>query len=153
MKLVSKDPRYKQGIFVPYNRSKYKGRDYPRYLSSWELKLFRWCDLHKDVLEWCSECIRVPYLNPIDNKVHTYIVDAVVKLKTNSGIKNFLIEVKPYKQTINPILLENKRKKKKTIMSESLMYIKNSAKWAAAEKWCKKHGYEFLKLTEKDLKI
>ena len=42
-------------------------------------------------------------------------------------------------------------KKRNTILYENAMYVVNQAKWQSAEKWCKKHGYKFLILTEKEL--
>lgn len=154
MKLQTKNPRFKQGIYSPQNKEKYKGRDLPRYLSSWELKLFRFCDTNPDVLEWGSENIVIPYLNPIDNRVHNYIVDAVIKLKTKEGVKKFLVEVKPYKQTLKPVSRMTKQNKvPKSLIYEQLMYIKNQAKWDAAKKWCIKRDMEFTILTEHQLNI
>lgn len=154
MKLNTKNDKFKQGIYKPTNPEKYKGRDLPRYLSSWELKFFRFCDNEPTILEWGSESIVIPYLNPIDNRVHNYIVDAVVKMQTKNGIKKFLIEVKPYKQTIKPEpRLKKNNKPRKSMVYEQLMYIKNKAKWEAAEKWCKKHDMEFTILTEHHLNI
>lgn len=154
MKLEQKNPRFKQGIYMPINKQKYKGNDYPRYLSSWELKLFRFCDSNPDVLEWGSENIVIPYISPIDNKVHNYIVDAVIKLKTKDGIKKFLVEVKPYKQTIKPINRRTKSNKiPKSLLYEQLNYIRNTAKWNAAKEWCRKRGFEFTILTEHQLNI
>jgi hypothetical protein len=150
MKFTIKNSKYVQGIFKPTHIEKYKGHDLPRYLSSWELKLFRWCDTNPNVLEWGSESIVISYLNPVDNKPHRYIVDAVIKLKTSEGIKKFLVEVKPFKQTIKPYTTPGKHKK--TLLYEQLTYIQNMAKWEAAKKWCKKRGFEFTVLTEKELR-
>lgn len=155
MKLDKKDSRFKQGIFTPMNREKYKGRDYPRYLSSWELKFFRFCDSESSVLEWSSESIIIPYLNPVDNRVHNYITDAVIKMKTRDGVKKFLVEVKPHKQTIKPLDKVSKKTGKplKSSLYEKLTFIKNTAKWDAAKKWCKKHDMEFTIITEHHLNI
>ena len=150
MKLTLKSSKYVQGIFKPTNLSKYKGHDLPRYLSSWELKLFRWCDTNPNVLEWGSESIVVSYTNPIDQKPHRYIVDAIIKLKTSDGIKKYLVEVKPYKQTVQPQTQPGKHGK--TLLYEQLTFIQNQAKWAAARKWCKERGSEFTILTERELR-
>lgn len=150
MKLQLKNSKFIQGIFRPLHTEKYKGHDLPRYLSSWELKLFRWCDNNPNVLEWGSESVVIPYTSPIDNKSHRYIVDAFIKLKTASGIKKFLVEVKPYKQTIEPD--KSTGKPKKSLIYEQLTYIQNMAKWEAAKKWCKDRGIEFTILTEKELR-
>lgn len=150
MKLQLKNSKFIQGIFRPLHTEKYKGHDLPRYLSSWELKLFRWCDTNPNVLEWGSENVVIPYTSPIDNKTHRYIVDAFIKLKTASGIKKFLVEVKPYKQTVEPEKTTNRSKK--SLIYEQLTYIQNMAKWEAAKKWCKDRGIEFTILTEKELR-
>jgi len=149
MKFVAKNNKYIQGIFKPTHMAKYRGHDLPRYLSSWELKLFRWCDMNPNIVEWGSESIVIPYTSPVDNKTHNYIVDAYIKLNTATGIKKFLVEVKPYKQTLRPQNTAGKRDK--TILYEQLTYITNQAKWESAKKWCKNRGYEFIVLTEKEL--
>lgn len=151
MKLTKKNPKFSQGIYIPKNKTKYRGNDYPRYMSSWELKLFRWCDDNNDVLEWSSENIVIPYVSPIDQRTHNYIVDAVIKLKTSNGIKKFLVEVKPYKQTVPPSY--EKPVKSKTQIYERLNYIRNKAKWDAAKMWCEKRDFEFVILTEHHLNI
>jgi len=149
MKFTVKNSKYIQGIFNPTHKEKYKGHDLPRYLSSWELKLFRWCDMNPNIVEWGSEAIVIPYTSPIDNRTHNYIVDATIKLKTPEGIKKYLVEVKPAKQTIKPEAAPGKQKK--TLLYEQLTYITNQAKWAAAKKWCDQRGYSFVVLTEKEL--
>lgn len=122
-------------------------------MSSWELKLFRWCDSNNDVVEWSSEQIAIRYHNPITEKTSCYFPDALIKIKHGNVIKKYLVEVKPYKQTIDPKTMDQGRKKKKTILFENLNYIKNQAKWTAAQKWCATQGYEFTILTEKELGI
>ena len=85
---------YKQGVFKPQNSKKYLGSSYPVYRSGWELKFFRWADLNERVLAWGSETIIVPYINPLDNKVHRYFVDNFVIFKDKEGNKQkFLIEI------------------------------------------------------------
>jgi hypothetical protein len=151
MKLTKKNPKFHQGIYIPKYKEKYTGKDYPRYMSSWELKLFRWCDDNDQVLQWSSENIVIPYANPITGRTHNYIVDAVIKLNTPQGTKKFLVEVKPYKQTIEPDI--NKPVKTKSQIYERLNYLKNKAKWDAAKMWCKKRDFEFCILTEHHLNI
>jgi len=150
LKLTLKNNKYVQGIFKPTHLEKYKGHDLPRYLSSWELKLFRWCDNNPNVVEWGSETVVIPYENPLDKKIHRYIVDAVIKLKTPTGIKKYLVEVKPSKQINKPV--EAPGKHKKTLLYEQLTYIQNQAKWQAAKEFCKNRGLEFVLLSEKELR-
>ena len=70
--------------------------------------------------------------------------------EAEDGIKKFLVEVKPYKQTIKPT--ETPGKHKKALLYEQLTYIQNQAKWEAARQWCKSRGIEFTILTEKELR-
>jgi len=39
------------------------------------------------------------------------------------------------------------------LIYEQLNYIKNTAKWESAKKWCKQRGFEFTILTEHQLNI
>lgn len=153
MKLTTINKKFRQGIYKPINAEKYKGKDYPRFLSSWELKLFRWCDTNENVVEWESEGIAIPYQNPVTEKRSVYFPDVILKLKTNETVKKYLIEIKPYRQTLDPKNFDQGKKRKKTIIYENLNYLKNMAKWSAAKKWANKMGYEFTILTEKDLGI
>lgn len=149
---IKKDKRYRQGIFKPKNDKKYIGKGDPVYRSGWELKFFRWADLNENILAWGSENIIIPYLNPLDGKVHRYFVDNFIVFKDKDGNKNkFLIEIKPSKQTKKPE--KTKYKKTKTLLYEQRMYVQNTAKWQAANEWATKKGYKFLIITEKELNI
>ena len=110
----------------------------------------RWFDDNSNVLSWGSESVVIPYFSPIDERSHRYFVDFIVNLKTKEGeIKKLLIEVKPFKQTIKPLL--SPYKKPTTLMYENRQYILNQVKWEAAKEWAQKRGYEFLVLTEKNI--
>jgi hypothetical protein len=140
---------YKQGTYRPKHAKKYVGSHPIVYRSGWELKFFRWCDLNENVLEWTSESIVIPYINPTTGRGQRYFVDSSIALKENNKVVKYLIEIKPKKQTIPPKY--SKRKKKSTLIYEASTYAKNKAKWAAAEKWCQKKGYKFMILTEEEL--
>ena len=142
---------YKQGVYNPVHRSKYIGVQTPVYRSSWELKFFRWCDRNPNVLEWGSESTIVPYVSPLDNRVHRYYVDGAIALKEGNKIVRYLVEIKPYKQTQPPV--DSKRKKQKTMIYEKTTYAVNQAKWQAAEKFAKKRNMQFIILTENELNI
>ena len=141
---------FRQGVYNPINKSKYVALRTPVYRSSWELKFFQWCDNNPNVLEWTSESIAIPYISPLDNRVHRYFADNKVVLREGDKITKYLVEIKPKKQTKPPIV-KNSRKKQSTILYEKSMYIVNQAKWDAARQWCKKQGYQFLIVTEDDL--
>ena len=95
---------YRQGIYKPINRDKYKGIKNPMYRSSWELKFFSWCDNNPNVLEWTSENTIIPYISPFDSKVHRYYVDNAVVIREGGEISKYLVEIKPEKQTKPPVV-------------------------------------------------
>lgn len=140
--------RWKQGKFYPTNLKKYKGKLPIRFLSSWELKFMKWLDLNPRILEWTSESLAISYFNPIKRKTSRYYPDFSFNI---GGDKNFLIEIKPFKETHAPKL--NLFKKIKSREYAKQTWIVNQAKWFAAEEWSKKNGYEFKILTEKELFI
>ena len=144
---ISKNSKYRQGIFYPKNTDKFVGTS-AIYRSGLELKFMRFCDNNPNVIKWGSENVIIPYLSPIDNKVHRYFVDNFVVIKEGEKIGKYLIEIKPSKQTVRPT---TRYKKKEHIIFEQSMFIVNQAKWSAAREYCKKKGLEFLILTEKDL--
>jgi len=142
--------KYSQGIYKPRDRSKYVGTRNPRYLSSWELRFFRWCDNNPRVIKWGSETLAIPYKSPIDGKVHKYLVDNIVHLRESDGtVGRYLIEIKPKKQTKPPTKHGNK--KKTTILYEAHTYAINCAKWEAARDWAARHRYKFTIITEDEL--
>jgi hypothetical protein len=139
-----------KGKYQPSFPKKYKGNPTNIvYRSLWERKFMIYCDTNENILEWFSEEIAVPYRSPIDNKIHRYFPDFYIKVKESNGqIKKYIIEIKPKKQTIEPI---PQKKKTKGYIYEVYEYVKNQAKWKAAEEWCADKGYEFKVLTEDDL--
>lgn len=149
-KSLNKNSSFNQGKFIPSKPRKYKG-SYPIYFrSSLELKVYRWMDNNDKVVSWGSESVIIPYISPIDKRLHRYFVDLVVGLQEKDGtIKKLLIEIKPEKFCSAPVITP--RKSKKTILFEHTQYAINSAKWEAARRWCEKNGYTFLILTEKSI--
>ena len=141
-----------KGYYKPSYPRKYKGD--PNniiYRSLWERKFMKYCDLNENILEWGSEEIVVPYRSPVDNRYHRYFPDFYIKYKDNNGkIKKSIIEIKPYKQCIEPKV---QKRKTKGYIYEVMEYAKNQAKWEAAKEWCLDRGYEFKVLTENELGI
>tara|TARA_Y100000015_G_scaffold42308_1_gene49611 strand:- start:947 stop:1384 length:438 start_codon:yes stop_codon:yes gene_type:complete len=141
-----------KGRYIPRNIRKYRG-DYKNiiYRSSWELKFMKYCDLNDSILEWGSEEVVIPYRSPLDNRIHRYFVDFYIKVEDMSGqIKKYLIEVKPKKQTKPPA--KPKRQTKRYI-SEVTEYAKNQAKWKAATEFCEDRQWNFMIITEDELKV
>lgn len=142
--------KYIQGIYKPLHGSKYIGTSNPRYLSSWELRFFRWCDNNPKVIKWGSETLAIPYRSPIDKRIHKYMVDNIIHLREQDGSTGrYIVEIKPKKQTLPPTKHGNK--KKTTILYEAHTYAINVAKWEAARDWADRHRYKFLIITEEDL--
>lgn len=145
--------KYYQGLFQPKNPAKYKGDvNNIIYRSGYEARVMNYLDSHPDVLQWSSEELAIPYLSPIDNKIHRYFVDFVVKMKTKDGnIETWLLEVKPAKQTKPPAVKSGKPTAK--YIKEVFTWGVNEAKWRAAERYCAKNGYKFKWITEKEIGI
>jgi hypothetical protein len=139
-----------KGYYKPSYPRKYKGDPNSIiYRSLWERKFMKYCDLNENILEWGSEEIVVPYRSPVDNRYHRYFPDFYIKYKDNNGkIKKSIIEIKPYKQCIEPKV---QKRKTKGYIYEVVEYAKNQAKWNAAREWCLDRGYEFKVLTENEL--
>ena len=139
--------RYKQGKYIQRLPRKYKGD--PRnivYRSSWEYKFMLWCDQTPSVTEWGSEEIAIPYISPLDGKRHRYYPDFYVKV----GKKKYMVEVKPSRQTKEP---KTQRKHTKRYITEVVTWSINKAKWKAATEFCRDYGWEFMLITEKELKV
>ena len=141
------------GLYKPVNPKKYRGNPTRIiYRSMWEKKFMIFCDHTSTVVEWGSEEIIIPYRSPIDGRVHRYYPDFYIKILTKSGkYEKYVIEVKPKRQTQKP----NEKPKRKTAAwkREVLTWIKNRAKWDAAEDFCEDRQMKFKILTEDHLKV
>ena len=139
------------GRFKPSNPIKYKGNPMKIiYRSTWELKLMKYCDNTKAIIEWGSEEIIIPYRSPKDGTIHRYFPDFYMKVKQKDGTnKKFVIEVKPKAQCKEPV--RNPKRRTKRWLNEVFTYAVNQAKWKSAEEFCKDHGMEFKIFTEDHL--
>lgn len=134
-------------VFTPKNRKKYIGNS-ERILcrSLWERKMCKYLDENTNIHRWGFETIKIPYLSPIDNKVHQYIPDFIVEtLNHNKETEITIIEIKPKKQTKDP-----STKKRKTLQ-ECVTYSINKVKWEHTLTFCEKRGWKFKIITEKEL--
>lgn len=140
-----------KGWFKPRNPQKYKG-DAKNivYRSNWELRVMKHLDEHPSVIWWASEELPIPYVSPVDNKVHRYFPDFIVRTKRKDGLEQTsILEVKPYKQTMMP----TQKRRTQRYLAEVATYAVNQAKWKAADLFCKEHGWQFKLITEKELGI
>jgi hypothetical protein len=137
--------------FIPKNTSKYIG-DFNKIIcrSLWERKFCKFLDENVSILRWSFETLKIPYVSPIDNQIHTYLPDFIVEKKSKNGeIETLIVEIKPFKQTQQP--KQTKRKSKKSIINENINFQINNSKWEAAKQFCEKHSWKFVILTEKEL--
>ena len=135
--------KYSQGNYVPKNPAKLVGNANPVYRSSWELAMMTFLDSHPSVIQWASESIKIPYVNPLTGKKSQYVPDFLVLYKDKNGKQHAeLVEVKPKKEA----MLENAKSKR-----DKAFLIVNQAKWQAALLWCKKSGVVFRLITEDEL--
>ena len=143
--------KFHKGIFKPKNPTKYKG-DATNivYRSSWEIKVMRILDENPNVLWWASEELPIPYVSPVDKKVHRYFPDFIVRIRRKAGQETTMIlEVKPDSQTKMP----TQKRKTKRYLQEAATFAINQEKWRAADLFCKEHGWQFKILTENDIGI
>jgi hypothetical protein len=120
--------RFSQGKFQVKNLGKYVGKRSPTYRSSWEWAFMRFCDTNPNVIKWASEAISIPYRCPLTGKQTIYIPDFFIQyLDKNGKMNTELIEVKPQNQTIREKVGKNR--------NNQIQYVRNVAKWRAAQAW------------------
>ena len=139
-----------KGRYRVSNPAKYTGNPTNViYRSFWEFKFMKYCDNNPSVLEWGSEEVVIPYLSPVDGKVHRYFVDFYMKIQESSGrIKKYLIEIKPLKFTQPP---EIPKRRTRQFIQEVYTWGVNQAKRKAAQNFCEDRGWKFEIITEKEL--
>jgi hypothetical protein len=142
---INPKTNFSKGVYPLRNKSKYIGDKPPYFRSSWEREYMRYLDEHEFVARWGSECISIPYFDPVKNIKRNYFTDFLVVLKDRRRI---VVEIKPSSQTKPP--RKSKNKKKSTILYEEKMYSTNQSKWAYAKKYCDARGWEFKIITEKN---
>ena len=132
-----------KGKFRPTFIKKYKGDPTNIvYRSLWE----NLWSVIRIQMYWSGE-VKKHYRSPVDNKIHRYFQIFTSSQRINWSDQKYLIEVKPFKQTVEP---QVKRGKQKDI---SMKFITNQAKWKAAREFCKDRLWEFKVLTENELGI
>lgn len=141
-----------KGKYKPSNPQKYNGNPSNIiYRSLWERKYMKYLDNNENIILWSSEEFYIPYISPVDNKVHRYFPDFMVKEKVaENKIINYVVEIKPKKQCKPP---KEPKRKTKGYLFEAMEYAKNQSKWKYAKEWCADRGYQFKILTEEDLNI
>jgi hypothetical protein len=137
-------PKFAQGRFEMKNPTKYVGTRTPLARSSWEFIFMRMLDEHTGVENWASESIQIPYRDPLTGKYTIYVPDFFIVYKDKTGKKHAeVVEVKPANQTLRENVGNNRYNQEQ--------YVKNMAKWEAANKWCKQQGIKFRVVNESDI--
>jgi hypothetical protein len=135
--------KFQQGVFVPKNIKKYAGTKSIKFRSSWELAFCQFCDNNKNVITWSSEPLRIPYVNPLTGKKSSYVPDFLVQYMDKNGSQRAeLIEIKPSTQ----ITMESAKTN-----NDKAAVIVNTAKWQAAQAFCKHKGIAFRIISEKEM--
>lgn len=116
----------------------------------------RFLDTNPLVVGWAYEPFSIPYVSPIDGKVHKYIVDFIAQVERNGRRKTLLMEVKPRLQTPESLLsqltkIRGTSLNRNSVLNRVLTVSINDAKWKAARAVCEKKGWEFKLITEKEI--
>lgn len=136
--------KFSKGQYVPKNPEKIIGKQPIVYRSSWEMSLMRVFDENPAVLHWSSESISIPYRNPLTGKWSMYLPDFFAIYIDRNGQKHAeIIEIKPWK--------EDPRNDAKASARTKLTQAINAAKWTAANAYCRKRGWAFRVMTERNL--
>jgi len=98
-----------KGKFIPTNPKKYLGDvNSIIYRSLLERRFMVYCDQTPKVLKWTSEEVVVPYISPVDNKMHRYFVDFFVEVQTKSGEKQGILKSSRTPSVFHPNHQKNK---------------------------------------------
>jgi len=136
--------KFAQGRFEMKNPAKYVGKKTPLARSSWEFIFMRMLDEHEGVQNWASESIQIPYRDPLTGKQTIYVPDFFVVYVDKDKKKHAeVVEVKPSNHT----QLEKVGKSR----YNQEQYVKNMAKWEAANRWCKQQGVRFRVVSEDEI--
>lgn len=140
------------GKFSPKNTNKYLGDPTNIwYRSLWERRVMVHLDENPNVMEWANEEIIIPYLSPVDNRLHRYFPDFFVRVRNKvGGSEAMILEVKPKSQSAPP---QKKSKITRKYINEVMTWGVNEAKWKAADMYCKERGWKFRVITEEHLGI
>ena len=72
--------------------------------------------------------VQIPYLSPVDHRVHRYFPDYLIEVKEKGGkVKKYVVEVKPKKQTMPP--------KKRSRVTQSYINEVKTCRKSIEAKW------------------
>lgn len=136
--------KFAKGKFIMTHPEKYVGLKVPTYRSSWEWQFMKFCDTNISVQKWASEAVQIPYRDPLTGRQTVYVPDFFIQY-VDKNLKTHveLIEIKPASQSILERVGKNKY--------NQAQFIKNQAKWKAANFWCNQQGIKFRIVNENDI--
>jgi hypothetical protein len=141
---MAKLGKFAHGKYNLKNPQKYLGNGSPIYRSSWEWVVQKMCDEHQNIIEWCSEGIRIPYTDPLTGHPTFYVPDFVVKfIDKYNRTRMEMWEIKPKNQAVKESVGRSKY--------NQAQFIKNQAKWQVARAYCKQNGIFFRVISEDDI--
>lgn len=136
--------KFSKSIYQVRNPEKYVGSKMPYCRSSWETTFCMFCDNNPSIQQWASEPVKIPYRDPLTGKPTVYVPDFLISYIDKNMKKHAeLIEIKP----ANQMLIEKVGKN----AYNQAQYVKNMAKWAAANKWAQQQGLKFRVINEHDI--
>jgi hypothetical protein len=136
--------KFARGKYTITHPEKYVGTKLPIYRSSWEWSFMRFCDTNPSVTKWASEAVNIPYRDPLTGRQTIYVPDFFIEyVDKNNKIHIELIEIKPASQSILERVGKNKY--------NQAQFVKNQAKWTAANLWCRQQGIKFRIVNENDM--
>lgn len=120
------------------------------FKSSLELTALKYCDMNKYVKSYSLEPFAISYLKPTTGRIHRYFVDLFIEFDNN---QKFIVEIKPFSETIEPKKPSKKTEKALLNYQKALQtFAINTAKWSSAQAFCKEKGLTFIILTENELR-
>ena len=136
--------KYAKGVYQIRNPEKYVGTKQPVYRSGWEHTFMMFCDNNPSIQEWASEPIKIPYRDPLTGKQTVYVPDFLIKyIDRNQKAHVEIVEIKPAKQQLIEKVGKNPY--------DQAQFVKNMAKWEAANVWCRSRGVKFRVINETDI--
>ena len=136
--------KFSKGVYKIKNLEKYVGTKNPTYRSGWEHTFMMFCDNNPSVHQWASEPVKIPYRDPLTGKHTVYVPDFLITYIDRTQKKHVeMIEIKPANQQILEKVGKNPY--------NQAQYVKNMAKWEAANIWCRNQGIKFRIINESDI--
>jgi hypothetical protein len=136
--------KFSKDFYKIKNPEKYVGSKTPMYRSSWEMTFMLFCDNNPSIQEWSSEPVKIPYRDPLTGKQTVYVPDFLISYVDKNMKKHVeLVEIKPANQMLQEKVGKNPY--------NQAQWIKNQAKWASANEWCKRQNIKFRIINENDI--